>query len=58
MKTFERLLVKLVCIQLIILGAVQFLLHYQPIEPYISKAVKYEGVDKMEKKEWIETVKR
>ncbi|MBV2197401.1 YpfB family protein [Bacillus velezensis] len=50
MKTFERLLVKLVCIQLIILGAVQFLLHYQPIEPYISKAVKYEGVDKMEKK--------
>ncbi|XAZ36813.1 YpfB family protein [Bacillus velezensis] len=58
MKTFERLLVKLVCIQLIILGAVQSLLHYQPIEPYISKAVKYEGVDKMEKKEWIETVKR
>ncbi|XYJ23546.1 YpfB family protein [Bacillus velezensis] len=50
MKTFERLLVKLVCIQLIILGAVQFLLHYQPIEPYISKTVKYEGVDKMEKK--------
>ncbi|MGP3781408.1 YpfB family protein [Bacillus sp. 4A_MP3] len=50
MKTFERLLIKLVCIQLIILGAVQFLLHYQPIEPYISKAVKYEGVDKMEKK--------
>ncbi|WP_253280148.1 DUF5359 family protein, partial [Bacillus sp. FJAT-27445] len=36
MKTFERLLIKLLFIQAIILFGVQFLFHYQHIEPYVS----------------------
>ncbi|MCY8520914.1 YpfB family protein [Bacillus atrophaeus] len=57
MKTFERLLVKLLFVQAVILIGVQCLFHYQHIEPYVSKAVRYEGVDKMEIEEWIETLK-
>lgn len=48
MKTFERLLIKLLFIQAIILFGVQFLFHYQHIEPYVSKVIQYEGVDNME----------
>ncbi|AXC53369.1 YpfB family protein [Bacillus sp. FSL K6-1560] len=57
MKTFERLLIKLLFIQAIILFGVQFLFHYQHIEPYISKVIQYEGVDNMEGDNKIETFK-
>ncbi|TDY52656.1 YpfB family protein [Bacillus subtilis] len=57
MKTFERLLIKLLFIQAIILLGIQFLFHYQHIEPYVSKVIQYEGVDKMEENNRIETFK-
>ncbi|MCY7782686.1 MULTISPECIES: YpfB family protein [unclassified Bacillus (in: firmicutes)] len=57
MKTFERLLIKLLFIQAIILLGVQFLFHYQHIEPYVSKVIQYEGVDKMKGNDRIETFK-
>ncbi|MDR4435520.1 YpfB family protein [Bacillus tequilensis] len=57
MKTFERLLVKILFIQAIILLGVQVLFHYQHIEPYVSKVIQYEGVDKMEESNRIETFK-
>ncbi|MEC2110940.1 YpfB family protein [Bacillus stercoris] len=57
MKTFERLLIKLVFIQAIILLGVQFLFHYQHIEPYVSKVIQYEGVDKMAENNRVETFK-
>ncbi|CAN2248814.1 conserved hypothetical protein [Bacillus subtilis] len=55
MKTFERLLIKILFIQAIILLSVQFLFHYQHIEPYVSKVIQYEGVDNMEGDNKIET---
>ncbi|MBJ7571198.1 YpfB family protein [Bacillus halotolerans] len=55
MKTFERLLLKLLFIQVVILLGIQFLFHYQHIEPYVSKVIQYEGVDKMEVNDWVET---
>ncbi|RJS57054.1 hypothetical protein CJ481_14755 [Bacillus subtilis] len=57
MKTFERLLTKILFIQAIILLGVQFLFHYQHIEPYVSKVIQYEGVDKLEENSRIETFK-
>ncbi|MDO8225518.1 YpfB family protein [Bacillus cabrialesii] len=57
MKTFERLLMKILFIQAIILLGVQFLFHYQHIEPYVSKVIQYEGVDKLEENSRIETFK-
>ncbi|PJZ01017.1 MULTISPECIES: YpfB family protein [Bacillus] len=58
MRTFERLLIKLLFIQVIILLGVQFLFHYEHIEPYVSKVIQYEGVDKMEKNKRVETFKQ
>ncbi|CAN2250703.1 YpfB family protein [Bacillus vallismortis] len=58
MKTFERLLIKLLFIQVIILLGVQFLFHYEHIEPYVSKVIQYEGVDKMEENKRVETFKQ
>ncbi|MED4646099.1 YpfB family protein [Bacillus inaquosorum] len=57
MKTFERLLIKILFIQAIILLSVQFLFRYQHIEPYVSKVIQYEGVDNMEGDNKIETFK-
>ncbi|MEC0494639.1 YpfB family protein [Bacillus glycinifermentans] len=57
MKTFERLLLKLLVVQGIVLLCVQLLFHFSQAEPYLSKVVQYEGVNKTNIGEWIETFK-
>ncbi|MEC3608982.1 YpfB family protein [Bacillus glycinifermentans] len=57
MKTFERLLLKLLVVQGVILLCVQLLFHFSQAEPYLSKVVQYEGVNKTNIGEWIETFK-
>lgn len=57
MKTFERLLLKLLVVQGIVLLCVQVLFHFSQAEPYLSKVVQYEGVNKTNIGEWIETFK-
>lgn len=55
MKTFERILIKLVVIQFIALVCSQVLIQQPQIQPYISRVVHYEGVNKITITEWIET---
>ncbi|MFC0271580.1 YpfB family protein [Metabacillus herbersteinensis] len=55
MKTFERILIKLVVIQFILLVCSQVLIQQPQIQPYISRVVQYEGVNKITITEWIET---
>ncbi|ASB88685.1 YpfB family protein [Bacillus sonorensis] len=57
MKTFERILIKILVVQGMILLCVQLLYHFSQTEPYLSKVVQYEGVNKMNIGEWIETFK-
>ncbi|ATH92193.1 MULTISPECIES: YpfB family protein [Bacillus] len=57
MKTFERLLLKLLIVQGVVLLSVQLLFHFSQAEPYLSKVVQYEGVNKTNIGEWIETFK-
>ncbi|MDA1475341.1 YpfB family protein [Bacillus changyiensis] len=57
MKTFERLLFKILILQSVILIGVQLLFHFSQAEPYLSKVVQYEGVNKLNIEEWIETFK-
>ncbi|MDU0070903.1 MULTISPECIES: DUF5359 family protein [Bacillus] len=57
MKTFERLLLKLLVVQGVVLLCVQLLFHFSQAEPYLSKVVQYEGVNKTNIGEWIETFK-
>ncbi|MFN2745570.1 MULTISPECIES: YpfB family protein [Bacillus] len=57
MKTIERILLKILIVQGLILLCVQLLFHFSKAEPYLSKVVQYEGVNKMKIGEWIETFK-
>ncbi|KMK70592.1 hypothetical protein ACJ64_10635 [Bacillus safensis] len=58
MKTMERWLLKVVFIQLILLLTVQITLHLTKGELFLSKVVRYEGVNNMSIEEWIETFKQ
>ena len=58
MKTVERILIKLAIIHFILLIAVQFVFHQLNILPELHKIVFYEGVEKMEYSEIVETISR
>ncbi|MDQ0232940.1 YpfB family protein [Metabacillus malikii] len=55
MKRFERILIKLIVIQFIVLLCSQLLIQQSAIKPYLSKVVQYEGVNKQTITEWLET---
>ncbi|MBD1378633.1 YpfB family protein [Metabacillus arenae] len=58
MKRFEGILIKLAIIQFVLLFIAQFLMNQEEIQPYISKVVQYEGVNKLTITEWLETFKQ
>jgi hypothetical protein len=55
MKRFERILIKLIVIQFVALVCAQLLIQQSSIQPYISRVVQYEGVNKITITEWLET---
>ncbi|UGB29287.1 YpfB family protein [Metabacillus sp. B2-18] len=55
MKRFERILIKLIVIQFIALVCVQVLIQNTTVQPYLSRVVQYEGVNKITITEWLET---
>ncbi|MBB3906639.1 DUF5359 family protein [Anoxybacillus rupiensis] len=55
MKRMERILLKIVIVQLLFLLLAQCLLLYTPLAPYVTKVYEYEGVSKQEKTKTIET---
>ncbi|MBP1080469.1 MULTISPECIES: YpfB family protein [Bacillus] len=57
MKSIERILFKIAVVHMIMLVGIQLLFHYVHIEPYVSKTVRYEGVNQIKIEEWIETFK-
>ncbi len=56
LKSIERILIKLAIIHFILLIAVQFVFHELNILPELHKIVFYEGVEKMEYSEIVETI--
>ena len=56
MKLFERIIIKLVVIQLICLVIAQAIVLYSPFTPYLSKIEDYEGVEQSERTETMETI--
>ncbi|WP_201713337.1 YpfB family protein [Rossellomorea arthrocnemi] len=58
MKRVERILIKLAIMHFILLLAVQFVFHQMNILPELHKIVFYEGVEKMEYSEIVETLTR
>ncbi len=56
LKTVERILIKLAIVHFILLIAVQFMVHQLNILPELHKIVFYEGVEKMEYSEIVETL--
>ncbi|WP_175991187.1 YpfB family protein [Bacillus sp. Marseille-Q1617] len=56
MKAVERILIKLVMIHFVLLLAVQFVFHELNILPELHKIIFYEGVEKMEYSEIVETI--
>ncbi len=55
MKRFDRILLKLIVIQFVILVFTQLLIQQKSIQPYLSRVVQYEGVNKLTITEWLET---
>ncbi|MCM3163125.1 MULTISPECIES: YpfB family protein [Bacillaceae] len=55
MKRFERILIKLIVIQFIALVCAQVLIQNTTVQPYLSRVVQYEGVNKITITEWLET---
>ncbi|WP_299088302.1 YpfB family protein [uncultured Metabacillus sp.] len=55
MKRLERILIKLIIIQFIVLLCAQLLIQQSTIQPYLSRVVQYEGVNKITISEWLET---
>ncbi|MBO1513883.1 YpfB family protein [Metabacillus bambusae] len=55
MKRFERILIKLIVIQFVALVCAQLLIQQSTIQPYLSRVVQYEGVNKITVTEWLET---
>jgi hypothetical protein len=58
MKRVERILIKLAIMHFILLLAVQFVFHQMNILPELHKIIFYEGVEKMEYSEIVETLTR
>ncbi len=56
MKLIERLIIKLVVIQFLLLIVTQLFVHSFQILPGLNKVVFYEGVNKMEYSELIEAM--
>jgi SUMO ligase MMS21 Smc5/6 complex component len=56
MKAVERILIKLAIVHFILLLTVQFVFHELNILPELHKIVFYEGVEKMEYSEIVETI--
>lgn len=55
LKRFERILMKLIVIQFIALICGQLLVQNEHVQPYLSRVVQYEGVNKITISEWLET---
>ncbi|WP_223703485.1 YpfB family protein [Sutcliffiella deserti] len=55
MKRFEKVIIKLIIIQLFCLVVAQAMILYTGVAPYLTKVIHYEGVDGMEIMEHIET---
>ncbi len=55
MERVERILIKLIVIQLIALVCAQLLIQNSYVQPYLSRVVQYEGVNKITITEWLET---
>lgn len=55
MKRFERILIKLIIIQFVALVCAQLLIQQSTFQPYLSRVVQYEGVNKLTITEWLET---
>ncbi len=58
MLRFERILIKMVIIQLVLLICAQAALGIPSLQPHISRVVQYEGVNKLTINEWLETFKQ
>ncbi|WP_170289306.1 YpfB family protein [Metabacillus lacus] len=58
MPRLEKLLIKIIAVQLVCLIIVQILIQQEAVSPYLSKVVQYEGVNKMTVTEWLETFKQ
>ncbi|CAM3880153.1 YpfB family protein [Mesobacillus zeae] len=56
MKNMERILIKLAVIQFIFLFLAQMLIHQFNLFPQLNQISRYEGVDKGEKTETVETI--
>ncbi|MTH52195.1 hypothetical protein GKZ89_02165 [Bacillus mangrovi] len=57
MKRAEKLVWGLIIFHLAVLIAAQAVLQHTGIKPYLSKAIRYEGVNRMTVPEWLETFK-
>jgi len=55
MERVERILIKLIVIQFIALVCSQLLIQNTNVQPYLSRVVQYEGVNKITITEWLET---
>lgn len=55
MKRIELIIIKLITIQFIALICAQVLIQQSTIQPYLSRVVQYEGVNKLTITEWLET---
>ncbi|HZH61537.1 MAG TPA: YpfB family protein [Metabacillus sp.] len=55
MERIERILIKLIVIQFIALVCSQLLIQNANVQPYLSRVVQYEGVNKITITEWLET---
>ncbi|MBM7661225.1 hypothetical protein JOC85_001997 [Bacillus mesophilus] len=55
MKHVERIIVKLVVIQIICLVIAQFIMTNHQLSPYLSKVIEYEGVTKDSYSKVVET---
>ncbi|WP_246942238.1 YpfB family protein [Bacillus pinisoli] len=55
MKNIERILIKIVFIQIICLVAAQVMMTNHQISPYLSKVIQYEGVTKDSYSKVVET---
>jgi hypothetical protein len=55
MKHLERIIVKLVVIQIIFLLIAQFIMTNNQLSPYLSKVIEYEGVTKDSYSKVVET---
>ncbi|MBS2969432.1 DUF5359 family protein [Metabacillus sp. KIGAM252] len=57
MKRAERMLMRLIIFHLAALIAAQAIMQQPAIKPYVSKAIRYEGVNRQTVSEWLETFK-